>query len=204
MAEINKTKMILDALQQLLEEKTIQHISVSEIANKAGIGKGTIYYYFSSKEEIVDALIRRNYEQPLQTAKTLSAQTNVSCFTRMAMIFQACRNSSAVFSKHNQDSATSVQSLAFLRQKHMNYLISELKPTLTDIISQGIECGDIHFDNPAALAEIALIIIVIKVDHSFLPSTPEETEDTLKGFISLLEKGTGIPAGSLDYLSLIK
>ena len=62
-----KSEKILDALQQLLEEKSIQHISVSEIAAKAGIGKGSIYYYFPSKDAIVDALIERSYEMPLDT-----------------------------------------------------------------------------------------------------------------------------------------
>ena len=61
MPEPNKSEKILDALQQLLEERTIQHISVSDIAAKAGIGKGSIYYYFDSKDSIVDALIKRSY-----------------------------------------------------------------------------------------------------------------------------------------------
>lgn len=203
MPDLKKSEKILDALQQLLEEKSIQHISVSEIASKAGIGKGSIYYYFPSKDAIVDALIERSYAKPLQTAKALSAQTGVSSFTRMAMLFQACRTSSAAFLKQNPSSAASVEDLAFLHQKYLNYLISELKPALTDIISQGIDCGEICFDRPAALAEIALIVLAVKLDNSLAPSTPKETEDTLKGLISLLEKGTGVPAGTLDYLSLI-
>lgn len=203
MPDINKSEKIIDALQQLLEEKNIQHISVSEIASKAGIGKGSIYYYFPSKDAIVDALIKRSYEQPLQTAKKLSTQTNISSFTRMAMLFQACRNSSAAFLKQNQNTVSSVQDLAFLHQKYLNYLISELKPALTEIISQGIACGEIHFDYPSALAEIALIVLAVKLDNSLVPSAPEEIEDTLKGLISLLEKGTGLPAGTLEYLSLI-
>lgn len=204
MADSKKAEKILDALQQLMEEKNIQHISVSEIAQKAGIGKGSIYYYFPSKDAIVDALIKRSYEQPLQTAKTLSAQTKVSSFTRMAMLFQACHNSSAAFLSQKQTSAASDQDLAFLHQKYLNYLISELKPALTEIISQGIQCGEIHFDYPDALAEIALIVIAVKFNNFLVPSTPEETEVTLKGLISLLEKGTGIPAGTLEYLSLLK
>ena len=48
-------------------------------------------------DAILDALIRRSYESPLQTAKSLSANTNVSSYTRMAMLFQACRSSSALF-----------------------------------------------------------------------------------------------------------
>ena len=204
MPDLKKSEKILDALQQLLEEKSIQHISVSEIASKAGIGKGSIYYYFPSKDAIVDALIERSYAKPLQTAKALSTQTGVSSFTRMAMLFQACRTSSAAFLKQNPSSAASVEDLAFLHQKYLNYLISELKPALTDIISQGIDCGEICFDRPAALAEIALIVLAVKLDNSLAPSTPEETKDTLKGLISLLEKGTGVPAGTLDYLSFFK
>ena len=204
MPDSNKKTKILDALEELLEKKSIEHISVSEIASKAGIGKGSIYYYFPSKDAILDALIRRNYEQPLQIAKTLSSQTNVSSFTRMAMLFQACHDSSAVFLRHNQTSATNAQALAFLWQKHLNYLISELKPVLSEIISQGIACGEIDFDYPDALSEIALIVIAIKFNNYIVPSTPEETKETIQGLISLLEKGTGIPAGTLEYLSLIE
>lgn len=196
-----KSEKILDALQQLLEEKSIQHISVSEIAAKAGIGKGSIYYYFPSKDAIVDALIERSYEMPLDTAKNLSTQTGVSSLTRMAMMFQACRNSSAAFLKQDHASTASVQDLAFLHQKYLNYLISELKPNLGKIISQGIEAGEIHFDYPEALAEIVLIVLGVKLNNTFLSATPEDCEYTIRGLISLLEQGTGVAEGTLNYLN---
>ena len=75
---------------------------------------------------------------------------------------------------------------------------------MTEIISQGIDCGEIHFDHPAALAEIVLLVLAVKFDNSLIPSTPEETTDTVKGLIELLEKGTGVPTGTLDYLSILK
>ena len=203
MPDVKKYDKILDALQQLLEEKKIQSISVSEIAQKAGIGKGSIYYYFPSKDAILDALIQRNYEKPLQTAKNLASQTDISPFARMAIIFQACRNSSAAFINNQRDTVVStVQEQAFIRQKYINHLISELKPVLTKIIKQAIENGEVNFEYPAALAEIVLVVLAVKLDNSFIPSTPEESEETIKGLISLLEKGTGIPSGTLGYLSL--
>lgn len=204
MPDSKKYDKILDSLQQLLEEKNIQNISVSEIASNAGMGKGSIYYYFPSKNAIFEALIKRNYEKPLQIAKLLATQSDVSPFTRMAMLFQACRNSSSAFLKQNTATQnSSVQDQAFLHQKYLNYLISELKPDLAEIIKQGIDNGDIHFDYPEALSEIVLIVIAIKLDNLFMPSTQEEIENTLKGLISLLERGTGIPNGTLSYLSLI-
>ena len=42
--------------------KIINAITVSEIAQTAGMGKGSIYYYFSSKEAILEALVERTYE----------------------------------------------------------------------------------------------------------------------------------------------
>ena len=64
-----KYNRILDALQELLKNQKMQTISVSDIAQTAGIGKGSIYYYFPSKDAILDALVERNYEKPLRTAK---------------------------------------------------------------------------------------------------------------------------------------
>ncbi len=204
MTAMKKYDRILDALQELLENNPIQNISVSDIAKKAEMGKGSIYYYFPSKEAILDALIERNYEKPLKTAKSLAARTEISPFTRMAMILQACRNSSAAFlNRHSTDPAagTNAQDFAFLHQKYMNHLISELKPALTEIITQGIAAGEIHFEYPAALAEIVLIVLAVKLNNTFLSSTAEDSEDTIRGLVSLLEKGTGIPQGTLNYLT---
>lgn len=206
MPDAKKYDKILDALSELLSDQNIQNISVSDIARKAGIGKGSIYYYFPSKEAILDALIQRSYEKPLQTAKTLASQTEISPFTRMAMIFQACHNSSSAFLNQNgsaKNAVTTAQDMAFLHQKYMNYLVSELKPVLTEIIKQGIELGEIQFEYPAALSEIVLIILAVKFDTSFLSSSADCSEETIKGLISLLEKGAGIPHGSLNYLSLL-
>lgn len=196
-----KYDQILDALQNLLESRDIQTISVSEIARTAGIGKGSIYYYFSSKNAILEALIERNYEKPLKTAKALAKQTNISPFTRMAMIFQACRNSSSEFLRHTpENTGGNMQDELLLHQKYLYHLVTELKPALTLIIEQGTETGDIRFDHPAALAEIVLIVLAVKLDNSLIPSQPEEIEETILGLISLLEKGTENPAGSLNFL----
>lgn len=201
MPDNTKYDKILDALQELLEKKSIQTISVSEIAQTAGIGKGSIYYYFPSKDAILEALVERDYEKPLETAKNLAHQTDVSPFTRMAMIFQACRNSSLEFRiRRDTASPMGAPEQSFIHQKYLTHLISELKPALTDIIKQGIDNGEIHFERPAALAEIVLIVLAVKLDNSLVPSSQEEIEETILGLISLLEKGTENPSGSLNFL----
>ncbi len=199
----DKYEKILDALQTLLENKNLQTISVSEIAQEAGIGKGSIYYYFSSKEAILEALVARSYEKPLETAKNLAGQQNISPFTRMAMIFQACRNISTEFLKSETQSAAGSSEKAFLHQKYISHIIQELKPVLAEIIRQGIAEGTIHFDRPEALAEIVLIVLAVKMDNSLTESPRDEIRDTIAGLVTLLEKGTGNPPGSLNFLNAI-
>lgn len=208
----NQTKynQILDALQELMESRDIRSISVSEIAQKAGIGKGSVYYYFPSKNAVLDALVERNYEKPLQTAKNLAKQTDVSPFTRMAMLFQACRNSSSEFLRFGNSAAARTDAAAeesyetaFIHQKYLRHLITELKPALAEIIRQGIGCGVIKFDDPDALAEIVLIVLSVKMANILIPATSQEIDATIRGLISLLEKGTDNPPGSLDFLTVL-
>ena len=201
MPNSSKYDKILDALLQLLENKSIQNISVSEIAYTAGIGKGSIYYYFPSKNDIFEALIERSYKKPLETAKLLASQTNISPFTRMSMLFQACRNSSLAFLHTHKDTLLNdAQEDAFLHQKYLRHMITELKPELAKIIEQAIEQGEIQFEHPKALAEIVLIVLAVKFDNTLVPSTWNEVEETIRGLIALLEKGTDNPSGSLNFL----
>ncbi len=198
--EQSKYDKILDALWELLREKEIQSISVSDIAAAAGMAKGTVYYYFPSKDAILQALVERSYEKPIQEAKKLAKQTDIPPFTRMAMIFQACRNSSYEFRSQEEPRAHGTQEEAQIHQKYLRYLITELKPVLTDINKQAIESGDISFDNPEALSEIALIVLCVKIDNTIFPSTKEEIAQTLRGLVSLIEKGTSAPPGTLNYI----
>ncbi len=51
---------ILDAAETLFLEHPDRMASVSEVANEAGVGKGTVYLYFPGKEEMLLALHERH------------------------------------------------------------------------------------------------------------------------------------------------
>jgi AcrR family transcriptional regulator len=52
-----RKKSIVDHSLALFQEKGIQHTSVQDIIDRAGISKGTFYNYFSSKNECVSAIL---------------------------------------------------------------------------------------------------------------------------------------------------
>ena len=48
-----KEILIMKSLISLISEKQSDDFSIEEVAEKAGIGKGTIYLYFKSKNELL-------------------------------------------------------------------------------------------------------------------------------------------------------
>jgi AcrR family transcriptional regulator len=52
-----RTGEILAATRRLMEEKGVDSLTMDEIAQAAGVAKGTIYLYFQGKDELVQALL---------------------------------------------------------------------------------------------------------------------------------------------------
>ncbi|MFA9377340.1 MAG: TetR/AcrR family transcriptional regulator [Lachnotalea sp.] len=57
--EFNRT-IILDAAQELFEEKGILQTTMDDIAQKADYSKSTLYVYFKSKEEIYNHIVYKS------------------------------------------------------------------------------------------------------------------------------------------------
>lgn len=50
-------KRLFDAAMELIGERGFTEASVDEIVERAGVAKGTVYYHFTGKAELVEALI---------------------------------------------------------------------------------------------------------------------------------------------------
>jgi AcrR family transcriptional regulator len=62
-----KMRLMYEAVSELIREhRELSTIKVSEITAKAGIGKGTAYEYFSSKEELISHALMYEYSNKIQ------------------------------------------------------------------------------------------------------------------------------------------
>ena len=195
-----KSDLILDSMQRLMQKKDTRSISVSEIAKEAGIGKGSIYYYFKSKEEIVDAVIERSYSDAIQKAKELVQDPALDAQTKMEIIFQTCRDSSVELSRQEAGSYMERQQSALLHQQYIYIMIRNLRPILADIIRQGNQEGTITCSSPEEVAEIVLIILTIKFDTYLSNADAAQIQSTLDVFTYMLETSFHIEKGGLDYI----
>jgi AcrR family transcriptional regulator len=73
-----KRQSIALSCQQLLLSSNIQELTISQFAKEAHIGKGTIYEYFSCKEDIVLELIKNLYKEYKQSVlKNIALLKNI-------------------------------------------------------------------------------------------------------------------------------
>lgn len=62
----NVRNLIIEAAEQLLSQKPFSEISLSELSETAGISKGTLYYHFKNKNELLFAITDKYLDEQWQ------------------------------------------------------------------------------------------------------------------------------------------
>jgi len=81
-----KRQRIIEAAIKVFAEDGVSNGKIATIASKAGIGKGTVYEYFSSKEEIFTAVFEDFFQQMMSGYQELSA-TPLDPVQKIGMMF---------------------------------------------------------------------------------------------------------------------
>ena len=74
---------ILDAAEALFAVKGYEETSTGDILSRVGIARGTLYYHFQSKEEILDALIERMTRNLIARAGKVSEDRSLPVVERI-------------------------------------------------------------------------------------------------------------------------
>ena len=62
---------ILDAALDVFSEMGLQEASVDDVVERSGLSKGTLYWYFKSKDRLIGALMKRFFAQELGKVRKL-------------------------------------------------------------------------------------------------------------------------------------
>lgn len=69
----DKKGRIVEAAREIFAERPYDRVKVEAIAERAGVGKGTIYEYFVSKEELVAVILEAGFQQYFMTLAAAAA-----------------------------------------------------------------------------------------------------------------------------------
>lgn len=189
---------ILDAADELFGQKGFDGTSTNDILEKVGIARGTLYYHFKSKEDIMDSLIERYNAQILGAAKEIAVNKNIPVNERIIRVVMAL-NISSGNGKEIIDHIHKPQN-ALMHQKIQKVIINGLPPILTEIIREGIEQGLFSTPYPYECMEMVVAYTNTVFDDDMVEMTDEERASRIPAFIFNVERMLGVESGGLMYM----
>jgi AcrR family transcriptional regulator len=197
LVSIDKKGIILDALRELFKEGKAGTASVSDIAKKAGIAKGLMYYYFRSKEEVMDALVLREYEDIIVVCNEIVEKSSGNAIDKLALLVKSYRGS---YVDASLDEYLHMPQNAAIHQKSLAQILSSLSKVVTRIVEQGIEEGTFMCAYPGGYAEIIMSVFTFLLDPGIFPWNEKEYLFRLRALADMSEKWLGAPEGSFCFL----
>jgi len=171
---------IVSAALMLFHTKGYAATKIDDVARAAGVTKGTVYLYFSSKEELFKAAIRETVLPNLERIKAVAlgestARARLRTSLRLwAMRLNTCRGS---ISKLMIAEAGNFPELAeFYREE----ISDRMRQMVIDIVEYGIAQGEFSPCNPdnVTRALCAPILLSNIWRHTFLETAEQQPELT--------------------------
>lgn len=146
-ADVRKNE-ILDTAEVLFNKKGYAATTVEDILKEIGIAKGTLYYHFKNKEDILLAMIDRQIEQREKAMREIADNKTFSAVEKLVKVIQLLSNSGmmadVVYEKGNAE----------LHQKSFTRSLERFAPILTEIVEFGIERGEFNTLFPRESVEL--------------------------------------------------
>lgn len=129
----HKHTAILDAAYELFGSRGFYETKMSEVAEHAGIAKGTVYLYFKSKEDLFMAVTRRDcegfmlqLEQKLQNFITLTEKLKVISEHHLLYYYERKHHTNLFFRAPNNNP----ELMAYMEQFMEDYMQTVVKVLL--------------------------------------------------------------------------
>lgn len=195
----DKRELIYDALAELMCNVPFKEISVESVAQKAGVGKGSVYYYFDSKDEILSHVIERSYRRAIREYLD-NIRFEQSAIGRIKQLFKSVLKKDFGDSRQNLIITLHLNDDLILHNKLKAIAVQELSPILTVLLEQGMEEGSIKMEYPKESAEIIVTVLSVFLDHTAASQEKTSLKKKLKIFANVLETCLKTPKGSFDFL----
>ena len=180
---------ILDAAEKLFYQKDYTKTTIKDILKAVGIAKGTFYYYFESKEEVLDAIVDRYIQNGMKMARQIAQNTQLNAVEKIIQILKSSGPKEA--SEHQTLEQIHHVNNAQFHQKSLSKSIMNLTPIFTQIVEEGIEEGYFQTPYPLETMEMILVSGQILFDKGFFNWKPKEMRDKSIAFAYNLEKLLG-------------
>ena len=177
---------ILNAAERLFSIKGYDKCTVNNILNDVGIAKGTFYYYFKSKEEVLDSIIDRVNSIVIQRAEAVVSNSELSPVEKLINVILSMNVKSEIDNEfmerlHKPDNA-------LIHQKSLTLMVEQIVPILNKVVDEGIGKGIFKSKYPTQYMQIFLTSSMTLLDDGIFQISREEQQMIIRALVALLDK----------------
>lgn len=200
----NQSELIVEAAKQLFNQYGFAKTTLDDIAREVGIGKATLYSDFSSKDEILNAVIQKNQQQALENMRTIIKKSKAGPLKTLhdvllqdvLFVFENMR-------RHFQDTDPT-HPVSMLRGRitatsFFQTSLDEKAAVMAELLDEAVKTGLIE---PLAdsINQIRMIrISLMGIQPAVLPEHKEkEVRQAASDLIDLMLSGLKLPRHKLD------
>ena len=182
---------LIQIAYRLFITRGYEHTSVDEIIAEAGIAKGTYYYYFESKEQMLEDVIGMMLQSETEKAEAV-LHTDLSVPEKIAGIIASIHPAQE---EQTIEDALHRPENVLMHNKARERIFDLVVPILSRAAEEGAEQGLFHCDHiPERVREILILSSDLFDGH-----TPFSTA-VIDVFIDTVEKILGAEPGTMGFI----
>lgn len=194
----DRRQKIIETARQLFQTKDYADISMQEVVEKVGIAKGTIYYYFNSKEDLLRTVVENIIDEDIERKQSVLETTHGNALDKMRALFaldsMATKYPGILESLHKPGNAG-------MHTQLLAVTIHKEAPIYAALIQQGCKEGIFQTNTPLECAEFLIAGIQFLTDRGIYPWAEADLVRRAQAFPALIEAMLKASPGSFQFMT---
>lgn len=188
---------IIATARRLFQIEDYDAITMQDIVDELGIAKGTIFYYFDSKEALLRAVVENIIEEDRVRKQALIKKAKGNALDKIRALMQldsmAAKNPIIFEHLHRPSNAQ-------MHTQLLAVMVIQEASLYAELIRQGCGEGIFQTDNPLECAEFIIAGIQFLTDYGIYPWVESDITRRAHAFPSLVEAILKAKPGSFQFM----
>ncbi|MFG2296731.1 TetR/AcrR family transcriptional regulator [Streptomyces sp. NPDC048603] len=183
---------LYEAAVTLIAEQGFSATTVDEIAERAGVAKGTVYYNFASKTDLFEELLRHGVGLLAASLRTAAEETEARGGTRVEALDAMIRAGLVFIERYPSFTQMYVAELWRTNRAWQSTLMvvrQEAVAVVEGVLREGVERGELSAEIDVPLTAAALVGMVLVAALDWQSFQRERSLDDVHSALSLLLRG---------------
>jgi AcrR family transcriptional regulator len=181
-----RRRELIDTAERLFMERGYEHTAISDIVKELNIAQGTLYYYFRSKEDILEAVVEKSIAVLEQNVIELTQDDEVDETIRL----NAAINGILGFVSQRNDFIDFLHQdiNAVMHAKLEKATVERIVPILSDLVIKGNAKGRLCIENPTETVEFLSTALVYIFHQPDINSDQQRREKLCRSLETILNR----------------